>query len=116
MALTELRVAGYRSSRDVRLALAQLNVVVGPNGSGKSNLYRSLWLIAEVCEGSFSRAICREGGLVSAMWAGPRENKKPLRMYLGFGTEDFNFLLTCGFPPLAPTAFNSDPFIKEEAV
>jgi predicted ATPase len=116
MALTELRVAGYRSLRDVRLPLGQLNVVVGPNGSGKSNLYRSLWLIAEICEGGFSRAICREGGLVSAMWAGARENKKPVRMHLGFGTEDFNFLLTCGFPPLSPTAFSYDPYIKEEAV
>jgi predicted ATPase len=118
MALTELRVAGYRSLRDVRLPLKQLNVVVGPNGSGKSNLYRALWLIAEICEGGFARAICREGGLVSAMWAGPRTNTKPLRMELGFGTEDLSFLLSCGFPPLPPppTAFGYDPYIKEEAV
>jgi predicted ATPase len=118
MALTELRVAGYRSLRDVRLPLQQLNVVVGPNGSGKSNLYRALWLIAEICEGGFARAICREGGLVSAMWAGPRTNTKPLRMELGFGTEDLSFLLSCGFPTPAPppTAFCYDPYIKEEAV
>ncbi len=118
MALTELRVAGYRSLRDVRLPLTQLNVVVGPNGSGKSNLYRALWLIAEICEGGFARAICREGGLVSAMWAGPRTNTKPLRMELGFGTEDLSFLLSCGFPPPPPppTAFGYDPYIKEEAV
>ncbi len=118
MALTELRVSGYRSLRDVRLPLKQLNVVVGPNGSGKSNLYRALWLIAEICEGGFARAICREGGLVSAMWAGPRTNTKPLRMELGFGTEDLSFLLSCGFPPPPPppTAFGYDPYIKEEAV
>jgi predicted ATPase len=116
MALTELRVAGYRSLRDLRLPLKQLNVVVGPNGSGKSNLYRALWLIAEICEGSFARAICREGGLVSAMWAGPRTSTKPLRMELGFWTEDLSFLLSCGFPTPAPTAFCYDPYIKEEAV
>ncbi len=116
MALTELRVAGYRSLKDVRLPLERLNVVVGPNGSGKSNLYRALWLIAEICEGSFARAICREGGLPSALWAGPRTNKKPVRMHLGFATEDFSFLLSCGFPPPALTTFGYDPYIKEEAV
>ena len=38
---------------------------------------------SQIAEGDFGRAICREGGLVSAMWAGPRTNlKKPLRMTL----------------------------------
>lgn len=116
MALTELRVAGYRSLRDVRLRLENLNVVVGPNGSGKSNLYRALWLIAQICEGNFARSICREGGLLSAMWAGPRLNKKPLRMDLGFATEEFGFVLSCGFPPPSGSFFCYDPQIKEEAV
>ena len=55
---------------------------------------------------------------MSAMWAGPRTNTKPLRMELGFGTEDLSFLLSCGFPPPPPppTAFGYDPYIKEEAV
>ncbi len=46
MPLTQLDVQGYRSLRNVRLPLRQLNVITGPNGSGKSNLYRALWLIA----------------------------------------------------------------------
>jgi predicted ATPase len=118
MALIELRVAGYRSLKDIRLPLRQLNVVVGPNGSGKTNLYRALWLIAEICEGGFARAICREGGLRSALWAGPRTNTKPVRMNLGFATEDLSFLLSCGLPKpsLPPSAFFLDPHIKEEAV
>jgi predicted ATPase len=118
MALIELRVTGYRSLRDIRLPLKQVNVVVGPNGSGKSNLYRALWLIAEICEGSFARSICREGGLPSALWAGPRKNSKPVRMNLGFATEDFSFLLSCGLPKpsFPPSAFRYDPHIKEEAV
>jgi predicted ATPase len=116
MPLTELRVAGYRSLRDIRLPLRQLNVVVGPNGSGKSNLYRALWLITEICEGGFARSICREGGFLSALWAGPRKNAKPVRMHLGFVTEDFSFLLSCGFPPRSESAFRFDPHIKEEAV
>src|SRR5580704_3803580 len=103
MPLTELRVAGYRSLRDIRLPLRQLNVVVG------------VWLIAEICEGGFARSICREGGFLSALWAGPRKNAKPVRMHLGFVTEDFSFLLSCGFPPWSESAFRFDPHIKEEA-
>ncbi|MDA0832091.1 MAG: AAA family ATPase [Planctomycetota bacterium] len=116
MALNELRILGYRSLRNVVLPLSQLNVVTGSNGSGKSNLYRALWLIAQICEGSFARTIAREGGLLSALWAGPRLNKKPVRMSLGFMTNDFNFELSCGFPQPSPSLFAYDPEIKEEVV
>jgi len=37
--LSALAIAGYRSLRDVRVALGSLNVVTGPNGSGKSSHY-----------------------------------------------------------------------------
>ena len=62
--LSALAIAGYRSLRDVRVALGPLNVVTGPNGSGKSSLYRALRLLAEVPRGGSSsrwrpRAACR---------------------------------------------------------
>ncbi len=116
MPLVELRVAGYRSLRSVTLPLGPLNVITGPNGSGKSNLYRSLWLIAQICEGQFAKTLSREGGLLSAMWAGPRTSKKPLRMALGFRTDEFSFELSCGYPQPGGSAFCYDPEIKEEAV
>lgn len=117
MAILELEVKGYRSLRDVRLPLEQLTVITGPNGSGKSNLYRALWLISRICEGDFGRAICREGGLLSAMWASPRTNaKKPVRMTLGFRASEFSFHLECGFPVPSATRFLYDPQIKEEAI
>lgn len=117
MALTQLDIQGYRSLRNLRLPLGRLNVITGPNGSGKSNLYRALWLIARIGEGEFARSICREGGLLSVMWAGPRLNhKKPVRMSLGFRTEDFAFELVCGFPQPSPSRFCFDPEIKEEFV
>jgi predicted ATPase len=117
MALVALNIRGYRSLRRVRLPLQRLNVITGPNGSGKSNLYRALWLISQICEGDFARSICREGGLLSVMWAGPRTDaKKPLRMSLGFETDDLTFQITCGFPPLSRTLFCYDPQIKEELV
>lgn len=117
MALQQLKVQKYRSLRQIELDLQGLNVVVGPNGSGKSNLYQALWLIARVCEGDFARSLCREGGLLSAMWAGPRTNaKRPQRMTLSFRTEDMTFEIACGYPVPGPTRFLFDPEIKEEVV
>lgn len=117
MSLLELDIQGYRSLRNVQLPLQQLNVITGPNGSGKSNLYRALWLISQICEGDFARSVCREGGLLSVMWAGPRTNpRKPVRMKLGFQTDDFTFQLQCGFPQPSCTRFCYDPEIKEEYV
>ncbi len=116
MALTELCIAGYRSLRSVRLALGPLNVITGPNGSGKSNLYRALRLLAQVCEGEFARSLAREGGFLSALWAGPRTSKKPHRMVFGFRTEEFAFELSCGFPKPSGSRFCYDPQIKDEAI
>ncbi|MFN8855408.1 MAG: AAA family ATPase [Planctomycetaceae bacterium] len=116
MAITELSIRNYRSLRDLRLPLGRLTVVTGPNGSGKSNLYRALWLIAQISEGGFARALCREGGLVSALWAGPRRSKDPWRMSLGFRTDELSFQLDCGFPIPSNTLFGYDPQIKEETI
>jgi predicted ATPase len=116
MPLTELSLRNYRSLRDVRLSLGRLTVVTGPNGSGKSNLYRALWLLAQIAEGEFARALCQEGGLASALWAGPRRSKDPWRMSLGFRTDELSFQLDCGFPIPGNTLFGYDPQIKEEAV
>ena len=114
MALQELRIAGYRSLRNVRLPLQSLNVITGPNGSGKSNLYRALWLMARVSEGDFASSISREGGLPSALWAGPRTDKKSVRMSLGFQTNDLSFEMSCGYPQPGSSMFAWDARIKEE--
>ena len=47
MPIRTLRVAGYRSVRELRLRLRDINVLTGPNGSGKSNLYNSVFLLAK---------------------------------------------------------------------
>lgn len=117
MSLAALHVRQFRSLRSVSLKLGPLNVVTGPNGSGKSNLYRALWLIAQIAEGNFAQSICREGGMFSALWAGPRmQPNKPVRMSFEFQTDQFGFELSCGYPPPGSSPFPSDPEIKEESV
>jgi predicted ATPase len=60
--ITRIAVAGYRSLRDVRIALGALNVITGANGSGKSSLYRALRLLADIAQGRIIQSLAAEAG------------------------------------------------------
>ena len=136
--LTAVAVSGYRSLREVVVPLHGLDVVTGANGSGKSSLYRALRLLAGCGRGDVIGTLAREGGLQSALWAGPatlggaRERghavqgtrrKGPVSLQLGFASDDFGYLVDLGLPqqasgsePGTPSAFLRDPEIKREVV
>jgi len=121
--IREVHVTGYRSVRDVRLRLRQINVLTGPNASGKSNLYNSVFLLAKAAQGGFARVIADEGGMPSVLWAGERKGRsisssrlEPVRMGLGVKTDTFNYDLVCGLPKPYRSAFDLDPEVKEERV
>ena len=130
--ITRLAIAGYRSLRDVRLALEPLNVVTGANGSGKSSLYRALRLLADVAQGRVVQSLAVEGGLPSTLWAGPEsisramkrgeqpvqgtKRKNPISVRLGFSGEDYGYAIDLGLPIPSESAFTSDPVIKAESV
>ena len=119
MPIRTLRVEGYRSVRELRLRLRDINVLTGPNGSGKSNLYNSVFLLAKAAAGGLSPVIAEEGGMPSVLWAGPRARKDPVRLVLSVDTDTFSYELLLGLPPHqpgAPTAFKLDPEVKEERV
>jgi predicted ATPase len=73
MSLTDLDITGYRSVRSIRFPLKRLTVLVGGNGVGKTNLYRALEMVHAAATGDLALNLAREGGLASAMWAGPRK-------------------------------------------
>src|SRR5258708_30167192 len=70
VAIREIHVTGYRSVRQLRLKLRNINVLTGPNPSGKSNLYNSVFLLAKAAAGGFAQVIAEEGGMPSGLWAG----------------------------------------------
>ena len=131
--LTTIAIENYRSLRDLRLSLERLNVVTGANGSGKSSLYRALRLLADCASGRVISSLAREGGLESALWAGPEHlaasvrsgrhpvqgtvRSGPISLQLGFASDDFSYLIDLGLPKrYNSSAFNLDPEIKREVV
>lgn len=133
MRITRLLVAGYRSIRELEVPLGQVNVITGPNGAGKSNLYRSLLLLGAAARGELSRALAAEGGLPSALWAGPRVSGRrkapPVRLRLGLHLDPLRYELQLGLPVPRQvtyrwggelvrqgTLFARDPEVKEETL
>jgi predicted ATPase len=130
--ITKMAIAGYRSLRDVRLALGSINVVTGANGSGKSSLYRALRLLADIAQGRIIQSLAAEGGLHSTLWAGPESfsravkkgeypvqgtaRKNAISLKLGFSGSDYGYAIDLGLPPpIPPSPFNRDPEIKAES-
>jgi predicted ATPase len=129
--LSTVAVHGYRSLRDIVLPLRGLTVITGANGTGKSSLYRALRLLADCGRGEAIGSLAREGGLQSALWAGPesltgarRTGKTqgttrtgPVSLQMGYAADDFGYLVDLGLPQMAGpgSAFGRDPEIKREA-
>jgi predicted ATPase len=130
--LHTLAVHGYRSLREIILNIGSLNLITGPNGSGKSNIYRSIRLLASAAAGELVRALAREGGLQSTLWAGPErisremelgyvpvqgtKRKAPISLKLGFSADDFTYAIDLGLPTPSASAFALDPTIKRECL
>src|SRR5580698_5925199 len=114
MELSKIRIAGYRSIRDLHVQLGRVNVIVGPNGVGKTNLYRSILLLQAAAAGTLARTLADEGGMTSVLWAGERTAKKPVRLTIGMHIGDFEYELSLGLPQPGHSAFSLDPEIKEE--
>jgi len=130
--LSEFHAASYRSLRRIRFPVGRLGVFVGANGVGKTNLYRALQLLQAAAAGTLSRELAAEGGMESALWAGERDPRKPVRMTFGAGfaavpavAPDHGYDVAagvirsevrCGVRTPTAAAFPLEPQIKEETV
>jgi len=124
MPLSAVTIQNYRSVRSLSLPVEQLSVFVGANGVGKTNLYKALALLRSAADGTVTRAIAEEGGLESVLWAGPRSDRKPVRLVLRARFDELEYGVEIGLPHSyeveiglrQPTeaAFTLEPLVKEE--
>jgi predicted ATPase len=116
------------------MPLDRVTLITGANGSGKSSVYKALRLLAEVAQGGVVGALAREGGLPSALWAGPEQISRgmrrgeqrvegtrrvaPVSLRLGFSGDAFGYAIDLGLPIASAehTAFALDPHIKRECI
>ncbi len=114
-----LAFAGYRSLRDLVIEVGPLTAITGGNGTGKSNVYRALRLLVDAADGQLARALVREGGMPSAMWAGESAKKaranEGKRLSIGVADDAIAYELRLGLP-LPGTRFPLDPEVKEETL
>src|SRR3954469_10096119 len=101
--LHTIAIRGYRSLREIVLPLRRMTVITGANGTGKSSLYRALRLLADCGRGEVIGSFAREGGVESAMWAGPEPlagarrtgtaqggpRTRSVSIELGYASDDF---------------------------
>jgi predicted ATPase len=135
MKIREVSIAGYRSLRAIRFPVGQLTVFVGANGVGKTNLYRALQLLQAAAAGTLAREIASEGGMDSAVWAGKRKVKTPVRikLYVGLGADTdkagqssfdyddeadvaYSYAIEVGLPMPGAAALGLEPQVKEETL
>jgi predicted ATPase len=124
MPLSAVTIRNYRSVRNLSLPVEQLSIFVGANGVGKTNLYKALALLRRAADGTITRAIAEEGGLDSVLWAGPRTDRKPMRLVLKARFDELEYAVEVGLPHSyeieiglrQPTeaAFLLEPLVKAE--
>jgi predicted ATPase len=124
MPLSAVSIKNYRSVRKLWLPVEQLSIFVGANGVGKTNLYKALALLRAAADGSITRAIAEEGGLNSVLWAGPRTDRKPVRLVLKavfdeleYGVEvalPHSYEIEIGVRQPTEAAFVLEPLVKAE--
>jgi predicted ATPase len=71
--LARIRVAGFRSLRDVTIEPGPITVLIGPNGAGKSNLLWALEMTRLLAFESLQLFVSERGGATYLMHYGPKQ-------------------------------------------
>lgn len=96
--LHRIRIAGFRSLRDVTLELSPVTVVIGANGSGKSNLLSVLRLISLMRAQSLRRFVGEQGGASTLLHYGAATTKElSIEIELSHEKESITYVMRLGY-------------------
>jgi predicted ATPase len=126
LSVRKFEAQAFRSLRAIAYPMSNLDVFVGPNGVGKTNLYRAIELLQAAAQNTLAYDLAQQGGLDSAMWAGPRRRSEAARIRLAAelsesapgrsGGAVYRYEVEIGLPAPTAAAFVTEPQIKTESV
>jgi len=76
--LSRIRIANFKSLKDVEINSEGLVALVGPNGAGKTNFALAMKFLAEVHQHGLETAISRAGGIENIAYRKARRSKAPI--------------------------------------
>jgi predicted ATPase len=103
--LREISIAGYKSIRDARVELGDINILIGANGAGKSNLLSAFGLLRDIVEGRLGVHVVQRGGANALLHFG---RKVTDQMKITLELERKGYVVS-----LAPTANDTFYFAEE---
>lgn len=71
-AIKTIKIAGFRSLKDVRFEPGRVTLLIGANGSGKSNVLGVFRLLAAIHKESLALFVAREGGASAVLHRGAK--------------------------------------------
>jgi len=71
--LREIQISGFRSIKNAKLELRNLNVMIGANGAGKSNLIAFFKMMNELIAGRLQQFIGSTGRATGNLYFGPKD-------------------------------------------
>ena len=107
--LGNIKLKGYRSIKEMNLALEPLNVLIGANGAGKSNFVSFFKMLNEMMAGRLQQYVATSGRARSLLYLCPKVTPQ-LEATLEFTTEEG---INTYYMRLAPGAYDSLLFADE---
>lgn len=92
--VNQIEIAGFKSIREAKLDLKQLNVFIGPNGAGKSNFIGIFKLLHRIIEQKLGIYVGEQGGANSLLHFGRKRTQKiSLRFQFAGGSNSYGCVL-----------------------
>ncbi len=104
--LDHIEIRGFKSIRNLALALRPLNVLIGANGAGKSNFVSAFELLNQIVERQLQVHVARSGGADALLHHGQKVTPE-LALKLSFGPNGYQVVL-------GPSSDGNLFFVREE--